>query len=171
MKESFYHKYNNGKYLSSYDYFSKPPSTYYVANQNGELSKEILGIPMINENVKLKNICIVNKKDIEFVSVPSSPMSNFFNNEKFNEINISFGFSEKNDTMFENKWLTARGVFGIYGHIILFAKCNEKFIPSRDAIRMAEDVLRKDNQSIIKKLNHISAVSYTHLTLPTICSV
>ena len=60
MKESFYHKYNNGKYLSSYDYFSKPPSTYYVANQNGELSKEILGIPMINENVRLKNICIVN---------------------------------------------------------------------------------------------------------------
>ena len=36
IKESFYHKYNNGKYLSSYDYFSKPPSTYYVANQNGD---------------------------------------------------------------------------------------------------------------------------------------
>ena len=156
MKESFYHKYNNGKYLSSYDYFSKPPSTYYVANQNGELSKEILGTPMINENVKLKNICIVNKKDIEYVSVPSSPMSDFFKNEEFNEINISFGFSEQIGTMFENKWLTDRGVFGIYGHIILFAKCNEKFIPSRDAIRMAEDVLQKDNQSIIKKLNHIS---------------
>ena len=103
IKESFYRKYNNGKYLSSYDYFSKPPSTYYVANQNGELSKEILGTPMINENVRLKNICIVNKKDIEHVSVPSSPMSNFFKNEEFNEINISFGFSEQIDTMFENK--------------------------------------------------------------------
>ena len=118
IDESFYNKYNDGKYLSSYDYFSKPPSTYYVANQNGELSNEILGIPMINKNVKLKNICIVNKKDIEFVSVPSSPMSNFFKNEKFNEINISFGFSEKNDTMFENKWLAARGVFGIYLSLI-----------------------------------------------------
>ena len=71
MKESFYHKYNNGKYLTSYDYFSKPPSTYYVANKNGELSEKILRIPMIKDNVKLKNICIVNKKDIESVSAVS----------------------------------------------------------------------------------------------------
>ena len=73
IDESFYHKYNDGKYLSSYDYFSKPPSTYYVANQNGELSKEIIGIPVINDNVKIKNICKVNKNDIEGINIPSSP--------------------------------------------------------------------------------------------------
>ena len=153
IDESFYNKYNDGKYLSSYDYFSKPPSTYYVANQNGELSKEILGIPVINDNVKIKNICKVNKNDIEGINIPSSPMSNFFKHENFNEIHISFGYSEKNSTMIENKWLIERGVLGIYGHVILFAKCNEKFIPSKDAINMVEDILRKDNHSIIKELN------------------
>ena len=153
IDESFYHKYNDGKYLSSYDYFSKPPSTYYVANQNGELSKEILGIPVINDNVKIKNICKVNKNDIEGINIPSSPMSNFFQHENLNEIHISFGYSEKNSTMIENKWLIERGVLGVYGHIVLFAKCNEKFIPSKDAINMVEDILRKDNKSIIKELN------------------
>ena len=144
-----YSTYNGGKYSSSYEYFTKPPVTYFIANENGELSKEISGNPVINEKVTLLNISSITKEKYMNFESKSSPMDTFFENEENNTIDIFIGHHSDLSKSIENKWLADRGIFNIRGHALIMSKCGELKIPVAESINITDDLLSRNDKSII----------------------
>jgi len=144
-----YSAYNKGKYSSSYEYFTKPPVTYFIANVNGELSREIYGSPVINDQVTLLNISSITKSKTMNFESKSSPMSIFLGNENNKTIDIFVGYDAGYKKNTENKWLIDRGIFNINGHVIIMSKCGDFNITTSEAIKITDDLLLKSDKSII----------------------